>query len=148
MTAMKHPTVSLSLVILQFGLIALLLLQLPLSLNIYVLIVDAIAVLIGLWAVQVMHLGHFNIVPDPMPDIELVTDGPYQFIRHPMYFSIVLFFLPLVILDLSWIGLSLFGALFITLFIKLSYEESLLSKRLPQYQTYQERTKKIIPFIL
>lgn len=148
MTAMKHPAVSLSLVILQFGLIALLLLQLPLSLNIYVLIVDAIAVLIGLWAVQVMHLGHFNIVPDPMPDIELVTDGPYQFIRHPMYFSIVLFFLPLVISDLSWIGLALFGALFITLFIKLSYEESLLVKKLPQYQTYQERTKKIIPFIL
>ncbi|WP_321324405.1 isoprenylcysteine carboxylmethyltransferase family protein [Thiomicrorhabdus sp.] len=148
MTTMKHPAVSFSLVTLQFGLIALLLLQLPLSLNTFVLIVEAIAVFIGLWAVQAMHLGHFNIVPDPMPDIELVTDGPYRFIRHPMYFSIVLFFLPLVILDLSWIGLSLFGALFITLFIKLTYEESLLIEKLPHYQIYQERTKKIIPFIL
>ncbi|WP_051144981.1 isoprenylcysteine carboxylmethyltransferase family protein [Thiomicrorhabdus sp. Kp2] len=148
MTTMKHPLVSFSLVAMQFGLIALLLLHLPLSLHVAVLIIEALAILIGLWAIQAMHLGHFNIVPDPMPDIELVTDGPYRFIRHPMYFSIVLFFLPLVVLDSSWIGLSLYLALFITLFIKLSYEESLLVEKLPHYQIYQQQTKKLIPFIL
>ncbi|GAB6069690.1 isoprenylcysteine carboxylmethyltransferase family protein [Thiomicrorhabdus hydrogeniphila] len=148
MTTMKHPIVSFSLVALQFGLIALLLLLLPLSLNAIVLTVEAIAVFIGLWAVQTMHLGHFNIVPDPMPDIELVTHGPYRFIRHPMYFSIILFFLPLVILDLSWVALSLYAALFISLYIKLSYEESLLVEKLPHYVIFQERTKKLIPFLL
>lgn len=89
---MKHPFISFSLVSLQFSLIALLLLILPLSLNGFVLTIEIIAILLGLWAVQAMHIGHFNIVPDPMPDIELVTHGPYQFIRHPMYFSIILFF--------------------------------------------------------
>jgi len=148
MTQMKHPFISFSLVSLQFGLIALLLLMLPLSLNSFVLAVEIISILLGLWALQAMHIGHFNIVPDPMPDIALVSSGPYQFIRHPMYLSILLFFLPLVIIDFSWLGLSLYGALFITLFIKLSYEESLLIEKLPHYKIYQERTKRLIPFLL
>lgn len=148
MTRMKHPLVSFGLVTLQFGLIALLLLILPLSLNLIVIAIQIIAILIGLWAIQTMHLGHFNIVPDPMPDIELVTDGPYGFIRHPMYFSILLFFIPLVVINLNWVSAAIFTALFSTLFIKLSYEESLLVDKLPHYKIYQERTKTLIPFVL
>ena len=148
MTKMKHPFISFSLVTMQFSLIALLLLQLQLSFNAITLTIEAIAIFIGLWAVKTMHLGHFNIIPDPMPNIELTTNGPYSFIRHPMYFSIILFFLPLVALELNWISVSLYSALFITLFIKLTYEESLLAEKLPHYQIYQQQTKKIIPFIL
>ena len=148
MTQMKHPIVSFSLVTLQFALMGVLLLLLPLSLNLFVLITQGIAILIGLWAVQTMHIGHFNIVPDPMPDIKLVTKGPYHFIRHPMYFSIILFFAPLVAISLNWITLSVFVHLFIVLFIKLHYEETLLTLKLPDYQAYQTRTKKLIPFIL
>jgi protein-S-isoprenylcysteine O-methyltransferase Ste14 len=94
-----------------------------------------------------MHLGHFNIIPDPMPDIQLVTHGPYQFIRHPMYFSIVLFFFPLVFINLNWINLSVYANLVIILIIKLSYEESLLTDTLVNYESYQAKTKKLIPFL-
>ena len=148
MTQLKHPLISFSLVTLQFSLIGVLLLVLPLSLNPMVLLMQFAAIVLGLWAVQTMHLGHFNIVPDPMPDIELVTRGPYQYIRHPMYFSIILFFFPLVAVNLNWINLSIYANLFIILFIKLSYEESLLIEKLPDYEVYQQKTKKLVPFIL
>ncbi|WP_051640656.1 isoprenylcysteine carboxylmethyltransferase family protein [Thiomicrorhabdus sp. Milos-T2] len=147
MTKTKNPIISFGLVFLQFFLIALLLLELPLSFNMTILIIQGIAVFIGLWAIQSMHLGHFNIVPDPMPDIQLITHGPYQFIRHPMYFSIILFFFPLVILQLNWFALALYLSLCTTLLIKLTYEERLLTEKLNDYAEYQKKTKKLIPFI-
>ncbi|WP_373018225.1 isoprenylcysteine carboxylmethyltransferase family protein [Thiomicrorhabdus sp.] len=147
MTQIKHPILSFSLVTLQFALIGILLLVLPLSLHPIILGIQALAIIIGLWAVFVMHIGHFNIVPDPMPEIELVTHGPYRFIRHPMYFSILLFFLPIVVLDLSWLALALYSGLILTLFVKLSYEEQMLMDTLPEYEDYQLASKKIIPFV-
>lgn len=147
-TKLKHPAISFSLVALQFSLIAVLLLVLPISLNLVVLSVQAVAVMIGLWAVQVMHIGNFNIVPDPKPNMKLKTSGPYHWIRHPMYFSIVLFFLPLVVLNLNWINIALYANLCIILFIKLSYEEHLLVEKISEYKSYQQNSKKLIPFIL
>lgn len=94
-----------------------------------------------------MHLGHFNIIPDPMPDIQLVTHGPYQFIRHPMYLSIIVFFLPMVLLDFSLGSIGLYMNLIFILLIKLSYEEYLLAQVLPDYPAYQAKTKKLIPFV-
>lgn len=148
MTPIKHPAISFSLVTAQFLLIGLLLLALPMQFALPAVAIQVVAATIGLWAVKVMHLGHFNIIPDPQPDIELITNGPYRWIRHPMYFSIILFFLPWVILNLNWITLSLYINLFIVLFIKLSYEENLLIEKIPEYKNYQKGTTKIIPFVL
>jgi len=148
MTRLKHPIISFTLVFLQFALIAVLLFILPLSFHPAALIIQATAIIIGLWAVQTMHLGHFNILPDPMPTTELVTSGPYRYIRHPMYLSILLFFFPMVVLNLDWLSLSIYSNLFIILFIKLSYEEQLLVEKLKNYHQYQKMTKKLIPYIL
>lgn len=147
MTRIKHPFVSFSLVAAQFALITALLLVLPLSLNPFILAVQIIAIAIGIWAVATMHLGEFNIVPDPRDETEIITHGPYRFIRHPMYFSILLFFIPLLIRYPDWIAIGLYTALFLALFIKLSYEEHLLSENLPEYIGYQQRSKRLIPFL-
>jgi protein-S-isoprenylcysteine O-methyltransferase Ste14 len=103
------------------------------------------AVILGLWAIKTMHLGHFNIVPDPMPDIELVTTGPYSKIRHPMYASILLFFSVMVIEHNSLITYAIYASLTLALVIKLSYEERLLKEQLPFYSLYQQKTKRLIP---
>jgi protein-S-isoprenylcysteine O-methyltransferase Ste14 len=146
-TQFKHPLLSYSLVTLQFSLITLLIWLLPSSMTWQILPLQLLAIFIGLWALKTMHIGHFNIVPDPMPEINLVTTGPYQYIRHPMYLSILLLFFPWVMLHASLISLLALGLLVLTLLFKLHYEESLLEERLADYSFYQSKTKKLIPFL-
>ena len=145
---LPHPFFSYGLVVLQFSLIGVLLVSSDWHFSKITISIYAIAIFIGLWAIKSMHFGHFNIIPDPMPNIKLVTTGPYQFIRHPMYFSILLFFLAVVIMDVSLVSMGLYLNLFLVLFVKLSYEEYLLTQSLPDYPQYQSKTKRLIPFIL
>jgi protein-S-isoprenylcysteine O-methyltransferase Ste14 len=101
--------------------------------------------LIGLWAVQTMHLGRFNIVPDPRDDAQLVETGPYRWIRHPMYAAILWVMIPMVLADMSLERLGWLGLLLVTLLVKLHYEEFLLKRRFVDYAAYQQRTHKLLP---
>ena len=131
----------------QFLLIGTLFFILPWQVIWAIVPIQITAVAIGLWAVQAMHLGHFNIVPDPMPEMRLVTTGPYQYIRHPRYFWILLFFMPMVALNANLSNLSALLLLISVLLVKLHYEERLLNERLTDYSRYQTKTKKLIPFL-
>ena len=46
-----------------------------------------LGVLLGLWALSSNRLGNFNIRPVPRAGGTLVQQGPYRWIRHPMYAS-------------------------------------------------------------
>lgn len=143
-----HPIWSYGLVFSQFALIALLtLLSFPWSLDFWILAIQGGAILLGLWALKTMHLGHFNIIPDPMPEINLVTTGPYRFIRHPMYASILYFFAPVAISENRPTIWLLFLLLTLTLILKLSYEEALLKRKLQDYALYQDKTRRLLPYL-
>jgi len=146
-TQFKHPLLSYTLVTLQFSLMAGLIWVLPWNIAWQALPLQLLAIAIGLWALKTMHIGNFNIVPDPKQRMKLVTTGPYQYVRHPMYLSILLLFFPWVLLHASIISLFALGSLILTLLFKLHYEERLLVECLADYSLYQNKTKKLIPFI-
>jgi protein-S-isoprenylcysteine O-methyltransferase Ste14 len=78
----------------------------------------------------------------------LVERGPYRFVRHPIYTSMLLMCLGCAIDRerlASWIGL---GVILTGLWIKLRQEEVLLTRHFPDaYPTYQARVKALVPFL-
>ncbi len=136
------------LVFLQFAALFTIMFSGPLFVdNISLLIVQLAAVLLGIWAVLIMRIGNFNIVPIPVKNGVFISNGPYSIIRHPMYSSLFLFVIPELAGDFSYLRLGAFLALIITLLLKLNYEEKQLMLKFEEYTNYKKRTKRIIPFV-
>lgn len=102
---------------------------------------------LGIWAIVSLRIGHFNITPDPFKWSRLVTTGPYRYIRHPMYLSLLLVTLPLLINDFDSFRLVIWLILLIDLLLKLNYEEKLLSNMLAGYDQYRQRSARLIPYV-
>jgi protein-S-isoprenylcysteine O-methyltransferase Ste14 len=107
----------------------------------------AVGGVVGLWALQVMGLRQVKVFPEVACQGKLIVLGPYRWVRHPMYTSVLLATLawtlgnPLFYRVILWVGLL------ITLLIKLQYEERLLMERFPDYEAYRRQTKRLIPFV-
>src|SRR5947209_969842 len=79
---------------------------------------------------------------------ELVTSGPYRFVRHPIYAGILLALLGSALATtIAWlVALAVVGAYFL---YSARVEEQLMSASFPTvYPAYRARTKMLIPFVL
>jgi protein-S-isoprenylcysteine O-methyltransferase Ste14 len=96
-----------------------------------------------------VHLGrNWGMPMSQKNDPELVTSGPYRFVRHPIYTGILTAGLGTgVALDWTWlIGVALAAAYF---GYSAVVEERTMSAQLPDtYPAYRRSTKMIVPFVL
>lgn len=133
----------------QFGILILLALRVEIvAIDIYGIAVFVFAAFVGLWAIYTMGRGNVRIRPELMEGAILRLHGPYKYIRHPMYTSVLFIGLSMAISPLSMISVLLFAGLCFTLYLKLTYEEKQLTNRFPEYAEYKKQTHFIIPFIL
>lgn len=115
--------------------------------NIAILTGISIGVFTMFWALWTMRLNNLNMMPDLKHKSILVTSGPYRVIRHPMYASVLLVTLMLVVNHLTLLRIGFWLVLLIDLHFKFFYEEKLLLKKYSEYMDYKKKTKRIIPFI-
>ncbi len=81
---------------------------------------------------------------------QLITSGPFQLMRHPIYSAHIALWLGTALGMLNWILLGLWP-LYITLmyFVPVREEEKLLKEKFgEQYEIYSKKTGKIIPKML
>lgn len=115
----------------------------------------AVGIVLFAAALWVFHRSHkelgrnWSITLEIRQQHELVSGGPYAFIRHPMYTSFLLMGLGQAFLLSNWIvglaGLVGFATLF---FLRVDKEERMMEEIFgPQYRAYMARTKRIIPYL-
>ena len=78
---------------------------------------------------------------------ELVTDGPYRLIRHPMYSAFFLLHLSVFFLTANWfIGVTWLAGLTTIIFLRVKREEAMLLAQFgDKYSDYMEQTGRFIP---
>ena len=137
------------LVFLQFGLIGLMIFfSHGVLSSIPAIVIFLMGVIIGLWAINHHQRGNFNIQPKLKEGGQLVTTGAYNFIRHPMYTSVLLMMFAVLVASSTLIELLLFIMLIGVLVLKARREEKLWCGHDAAYTDYQKRTKLFIPYIL
>ena len=99
-----------------------------------------------IWARITFGLRSFHKEANPIAD-ELVTGGPYRWLRHPIYASLIYFFWACVIsfpfID-TIVAATLISA---ALFVRMILEEKFLKVTYKNYAAYSRQTKRIIPFL-
>lgn len=99
---------------------------------------------------SIMENKHFEATSRIQGDRNqtVITTGPYRLIRHPGYFSIIVWTMsvPMIFGTLN-IGIVSF-AIIIIITIRTYFEDSMLKKELPGYLDYTNQVKyRLIPFI-
>jgi protein-S-isoprenylcysteine O-methyltransferase Ste14 len=80
---------------------------------------------------------------------QLVTNGPYRWMRHPMYASFYLLHVAVFLLTANWfIGVTWMVGLTAIVFLRVSREEAMLLARFGEsYTAYAESTGRFLPHI-
>jgi len=116
-------------------------------------ILQSCGIAIGLLACLIMAIAAINLganltpLPHPKDDSVLIQTGLYQYVRHPIYFGVLLAALAWLLIFPGLYILAYSICLFLFFDIKARREEVWLTERFSSYKEYQARVKKLIPGI-
>lgn len=120
--------------------------QFGLGVQVIGIILCAAGIAFAIWARR--HLGRdWSGTPSIKEGHELVTSGPYRFVRHPIYTGMIIaLFGSGLVNGIIWI---IFFVVFTVVFLmRIPVEEGYMMQLFPsQYPEYKKRTKALIPFV-
>lgn len=98
------------------------------------------------WA-QVSLGKSWSDTPRMMKEQVLITSGPYQFIRHPIYTAFILILGSTLLISANWfIGLAWLGMTVLEVASRVGFEESLMLEYFgDQYRDYMQKTGRLLP---
>jgi protein-S-isoprenylcysteine O-methyltransferase Ste14 len=116
-----------------------------LSINIF-LARQLLAFAVMPWARHSFQPGQFNIHAEPKEG-QMISSGPYKFIRHPMYASALVIIWSGILGHLSLITFLIGVVVSVVIFLRIITEEKYLRANYPSYKDYSNKTKLILPYI-
>ncbi len=80
---------------------------------------------------------------------ELITSGPYAFVRHPIYTGLLTMCVATALVVGHIAAIIAMPFVIVSLWVKLRSEEELMLENFPAgYEAYSRRVKRLIPFVL
>lgn len=91
----------------------------------------------------VTSLGRsLSIMPEAR---KLVTDGLYRVVRHPLYLAELIANVGVFLQYRSWLAAAILIAVTFFLLRRMAWEERILTEAFPEYATYRQRTRRLVP---
>ena len=118
------------------------------ALDVLAPVLSIVSAWIGLAAVRTLG-RQWSYTARLVEDHKLVTEGPYQVVRHPIYTAMFGKLLATNFAFGHWIGLPVAGGIFVTgTLIRIRSEERLLREAFgSEFETYARRVPSFIPFV-
>ncbi len=106
-------------------------------------VVGAVVGIGGAWSLK----PNRTIFPRPKEESYLVQAGIYQYVRHPLYLSLIALGLGWALLWASWPTALATAVMAVFLDRKADREEKWLQEKFPDYPEYRHRVKRFLPGI-
>lgn len=92
---------------------------------------------------------NWSDTPRMLKEQALITSGPYQYVRHPIYTAFILILGSTFFLSANWmIGLAWIGMAVLEIASRIQFEESLMIEYFgDQYREYMKKTGRLLPWI-
>jgi protein-S-isoprenylcysteine O-methyltransferase Ste14 len=98
------------------------------------------------WARIVFGVRSFHAAANTTEG-ELVTNGPFAFVRNPIYAAVVVFTWTGVAAHFSAFNAALGCVVLLGMLVRIFFEEQMLRARYPEYTAYAQRVKRLVPFV-
>lgn len=97
-----------------------------------------------------VHLGtNWSATITVRQDHKLVTNGPYRFVRHPIYSGLLVAFVGSALARAEWRGVLAAFLVFCALWRKLRIEEQRMREQFGSaYEEYASRVVALIPYVV
>lgn len=101
------------------------------------------------WA-QLTLGKNWSDTPRMIKEQSLITSGPYQYIRHPIYTAFLLILGSTFLISANWlIGIAWIGMTVLEVASRIGFEENLMLEYFgDQYREYMKRTGRLLPKLI
>ncbi len=107
--------------------------------------ISSIGILLLIWS-HISLRENFTTTIILKENHRFVKNGPYKYIRHPMYVSYIIFFIGLVLVSTNWLFGILSNSIILSLmYLRLPLEEKKLLERFREYEKYLNEVPAFIP---
>ncbi len=114
---------------------------------VWFLLLCAAGAVLGIVVLYFNRPSNFGVYPEVRTGAKLITQGPYKYVRHPMYLALSIMMVGIAAYNGHWINYIGAAGIIVVVMLKMLREEVLLPKVFPDYEAYRSRTARFVPFV-